>query len=120
MSDLFYVGTTSAVMIYKMIMLFVIMMILINSKYFENRKGWRNIFMLGVSLSFLGLAGDLVDGNSEVTQLRNWIIARQAGDAVLFTGAIGMHWDKFSPVLFNGSVIFNNPLMRRIFRIKNP
>jgi hypothetical protein len=55
-------------------------------------------------------------GTSNLEQLRLWSLSRHCGISIIFTAALGMHWDKFAPVLFEGSKLFDKSLMRRLFR----
>jgi hypothetical protein len=116
--DLLYPYVSRAILAYCALSVLIIFLILKSSSFFCQSPRWRHAMLFGLSVLFVGLVGDLADGISDQNGLRQWILIRNSGLAILLTSVAGLHWDKFSPILFEGSKLFNNPLMRKLFRYK--
>ena len=116
MLDAFYQLIINPVMVAKAVLLALVALIVIQSDYFAHRQAWKRCFLVACSIAFVGLAGDIMDGSSTLDELRVWALLRHVGITILLYSALGMHWDKFAPVLFKGSKLFDNRLMRKLFR----
>lgn len=116
MLEAIYAFSINWIMGVKALFLICLGLIVMQSNYFADRPKWRIGFLISGALLFVGLAGDIMDGLSELSELRFWAVLRHIGAASLFGCVLGMHWTQFAPVLFQGSKLFDNPVMRKLFR----
>lgn len=86
-------------------MLAVFIIVLDRSHYFETRKFWKIWFMVGCVSTAIMVAGDgvgVLQGDDHDGVL--WHLGRHVGLLIIFTGALGMHWDLWKARLFKGSI----------------
>jgi len=112
----FYAWVINPVMAIKAVLVLVVALIVLKTDYFASRVKWRAGFLVSCAILFVGLAGDLLDGLSSLSELRTWAFMRHLGVTSLLFCVLGMHWQMFAPVLFKGSKLFDNPVMRKLLR----
>jgi len=117
--EFLYTIAVNSVMSVKAVLLFMVAMIVLQSDYFSHRRKWKIGFLVSAGLTFLGVTGDILDGTSTLGELRTWSLLRHLGITSLLFCALGMHWDKFAPILFDGSKIFDNKFMRKLLRYEH-